>query len=82
MKGLSYQEALTDRRLTGACCPLRGSTQQLTDTDADTYSQTLDGFWELLSKVGGEGLRTKKEIGMPQEKEQSQLAWTFEALKD
>ena len=32
---------------TGPSCPLRGSTQQLTqtdtDTDTDTHSQTMDG---------------------------------------
>jgi hypothetical protein len=28
---------------TGARCPLRGSTQQLTQTDTDTHSQTVDG---------------------------------------
>jgi hypothetical protein len=31
-------------------CPLRGSTQQLTQTDADTHSQTMDGAWGLLLK--------------------------------
>ena len=35
---------------TGACYPLRGSTQQLTQTDADTHSQTVDGAWGLLWK--------------------------------
>jgi hypothetical protein len=35
---------------TGACCPLRGSTQQLTQIDTDTYSQTVDGVWGLLRK--------------------------------
>lgn len=28
---------------TGARCPLRGSVQQLTQTDTETHSQTLDG---------------------------------------
>ena len=28
--------------------PLRDSTQQLTETDADTQSQTLDGVLEIL----------------------------------
>ena len=35
---------------TGACCPLRSSTQQLTQTDTDTHSQTVDGAWGLLWK--------------------------------
>ena len=31
-----------------ACCPLRGSNQQqLTQTDTDTYSQTVGGAWGL-----------------------------------
>jgi hypothetical protein len=29
-------------------CPLRGSTQQLTKTDAETHSETLDGAHEVL----------------------------------
>jgi hypothetical protein len=28
----------------------RGSTQQLTQTDADSHSQTVDGAWEFLWK--------------------------------
>ena len=38
----------TDRSLAG--CPLKGSTQQLTQTDEDTHSQTVDGAWGLLRK--------------------------------
>ena len=33
---------------TGANCPLRGSTQQLTQADIDTYSQAVDKVWRLL----------------------------------
>lgn len=33
--------------------PLRGSTQQLTETDGDTHSQILDGGWEVLWKSWG-----------------------------
>ena len=36
---------------TGASCFLRGSTQELTQTDADTHSQTVDGAWGLLRMV-------------------------------
>ena len=32
---------------TGACCPLRGSTQQPTQTDKETHGQTVDGAWGL-----------------------------------
>jgi hypothetical protein len=35
---------------TGAYCPLRGSTQQLSQTDTDTHSQTMDEGWGLLWK--------------------------------
>jgi hypothetical protein len=31
----------------------RGSTQQLTQTDADTHNQTVDGVWGLLWKEEG-----------------------------
>ena len=34
----------------GGSCPLRSSTQQLTQTDADTHSQTVDGAWRLFWK--------------------------------
>ena len=47
---------------TGASCPLRGSTEQLTQTETDTHSQTVDGAWGLLQKkkrndYGAEGDR-------------------------
>ena len=35
---------------TGEYCPLRGSTQQLTQTDTDTHSQTMDRAWEFFWK--------------------------------
>ena len=31
-------------------CPLRGSTQQLTQIDIDTQSQTVDGAWGLMEE--------------------------------
>ncbi|EDL05764.1 mCG1026369, partial [Mus musculus] len=34
----------------GGCCPWRGSTQQLKQTDIDTYSETVDGAGGLLWK--------------------------------
>jgi hypothetical protein len=34
-------------------CPLRGSTQQLTETDAKAHSQTLDGAQESCRRVVG-----------------------------
>ncbi|XP_031231326.1 uncharacterized protein LOC116093765 [Mastomys coucha] len=45
---------------TGACCPLRGSTQQLTKTDTDTHSQTVDGAWGLLWKNPRKDCRSPK----------------------
>jgi hypothetical protein len=35
---------------TGACCTLKGPTQQLTLRDTDTHCQTVDRAWELLWK--------------------------------
>lgn len=39
-------------------CPLRGSIQQLTETDVDTYSQTLEGGEGLLSKSWWKNVRS------------------------
>jgi hypothetical protein len=55
---------------TGACCPLRGSTQQLTQTDTDTHSQwwieTEDSYRRNGGRiVGPEGNRNS--IGRPTE---------------
>jgi hypothetical protein len=32
----------------GACCPLRGYTQHLTQTNTNIHSQTVDGAWRLF----------------------------------
>lgn len=39
------------------CCSQRCFTHQLTQTDADTHSQTVDGAWELLWKSRGKDSR-------------------------
>ena len=49
-------------------CPLRGSIQQMSETNAETHSQTL--------KLE-EGLRNSEEIETPQDDQQSQLTWTL-----
>jgi hypothetical protein len=41
-------------------CPLRGSTQQLTQIDTDTHSQSLDGAWGLLRKNRKKDCRPKR----------------------
>jgi hypothetical protein len=33
--------------------PQRGSTLQVTETVAETHSQTLDGAWDSYGRVGG-----------------------------
>lgn len=58
-------------------CPLRGSTQQLTEADAETHRQTLNEAWGLLWKELGEGLKTLKGVETPQEDQPSQLTWTL-----
>ena len=52
-----YSVMLADKSL--AWLSLRGSTQQLTQTDADSLSQTVDGAWGLSWK------NRKKGIGTP-----------------
>jgi hypothetical protein len=55
---VSIPDTINDALLcwqTGAHCLLRGITQQLTRTDTDTYSQTVDGAWGLL------GMNRKKD---------------------
>jgi hypothetical protein len=66
---------------TGARCPLRGSVQQLTQTDTETHSQTLDGLGDSNGRIGG-GLKTLKGIETPQEDKQDQQTWTLGALRD
>ena len=34
----------------GASCHLRGSTQQLSQTDTDTHNQTVDGAWGFMEE--------------------------------
>jgi hypothetical protein len=65
---------------TRACCPLRGSTQQMTQTGAETHSQR---GMELRNSYGrtGEGMRALKGIGTPHEDQKGQLTWTLEALR-
>jgi hypothetical protein len=50
LRFISIPDTINDTLLclhTGACCSLSGSTQQLTQTDADSHSQTVDGTWGL-----------------------------------
>jgi hypothetical protein len=58
--------------------PLRGSTQKLTQTDADTHSQTVDGACGLLRK----NRRKDFEPTWRQELQQNPLARIFGALRD
>lgn len=44
--GLSKEKKIL--RLIEARCALRGSTQQLTQTDADTHCSKVDGAWGCL----------------------------------
>ena len=65
---------------TEACCALRGSTQQLTQSDKGTNRQTAHGGWRLLRKnrksdVYHEGLGTE------QEDQQSQVTLTIGTLR-
>jgi len=59
---------------------LRGSTQQLTQTDADTHSLTVVGAWGLMEEWD-EGWQTSEGIGTPQKDQQSQLDRTLGALR-
>lgn len=52
-------------------CPLRGFTQQLTETDAETLSQTI------AVVVFGEELRDPWRTVFSQEEQQSQITWTL-----
>jgi hypothetical protein len=61
-------------------CPLRGFIQQVTQTDADTHSQTLDGAWGSYERTGGT-TTAPKGIRTPQEDQQSQLTQTLGALR-
>ena len=55
---------LADRSL---ACLLRGSTQQLTETDAETHCQTVDRARKIMWKNWGEELRDPEGLGTPQE---------------
>ena len=61
-------------------CPLRGSTEQLTQTDIETQRQTVDGAWEIFMEKQEEKLQAPKGIRTPQEDQQS-LTWTFGDLR-
>ena len=56
-----------------ACCSLRGSTQQLTKTDANTHQPTSGWSLGTLMEVQEEGLWALKGIGTLQDGQQSQL---------
>jgi hypothetical protein len=66
-------------------CPLRGSTQQLTETDADIHGQTLDGGWGLLWKSWGKDWETRP-LGDRHSTRRSSLfesvSWRLESWKD
>ena len=57
-------------------CPLRGSTDQLILTYADTHNQTMDGAWALLGRIGGR-IAAPKWIETPQENQVYQLTWSL-----
>lgn len=50
----------------GLDCPLRGSTQKLTQIDADTHRQTVDGAWGLFMEDYEERLQAPKGTGLYQ----------------
>ena len=52
----------------------RSFTQQLMETDAKTYSQTLGRAWEILGKRGRKYWRNRR--GQGHHKIQNQLTWT------
>ena len=56
-------------------------TQQLTQMDAETHSQTLDGAWGLLWKNRRKDWEPQRGMGTPREDQQSQLTWTLGALR-
>jgi hypothetical protein len=62
---------LADKNLHG--CPLRGSTQHLTQIDANTHSQTMNGAWGFLWKNWGKDCGAPKAIGTTQEDQQCHL---------
>ena len=51
-------------------CPMRGPTQQQTETDADTHSQTMDGGWDTYGRVGRR-IKDPEMDGNPQEDQQN-----------
>ena len=65
---------------TGACCPLGGSTQQLTQTNTDTHSQKWMEFGDSYGRIGGR-ISAPKGIGTPQEDQHSQLTWTIGTIR-
>ena len=61
-------------------CPLRGSTQQLTQKDADTHSQTWMEIGYSYGRIGGR-IVTLNETRTLQEDQHSQLTWTLGTLR-
>jgi hypothetical protein len=54
------QTGMHDRSL--AWLSSESSTRQLTQTDADTHCQTVDGAWELLGKNRREEMETGSSL--------------------
>jgi hypothetical protein len=50
------------------------------ETDAETHSKTLSGFWGNPVGEGGEGLKGPKGSSIPQESLQNQLTWAQRGL--
>ena len=62
-------------------CPLRGSTNQLNQTDAETHSQTGDGARDSYGRCRGNDCNPEGDqnsTGRPTES----LNWTLEPLRD
>lgn len=56
---------------------MRGSIHQLSKTDVEIYSQTLDRALGVLQKIWGKVLSDPKGLRTPDEDQQSQRTWTF-----
>jgi hypothetical protein len=64
----------------GACCPPRSSTQQLTQADIDTTAKQWMELGDSYGRLGGR-IVGPKGIGTPQEDQQSQLTCTLGAQR-
>jgi hypothetical protein len=62
---------------TGACCPLKGTTKQLTQTETSTVKWWME-LGDSYRKIEGR-ISVPKGTGTPQEDQQSQLAWIWES---